>query len=104
MAKSAFRGNDAYDANNALSISQAKLDEFKVDHVKITGRQHHHYSNFNKTGKQLTFDDMRKIEIQSMVDVGVPVEYATNAVDKAIADLLKSGVKGPTRIPWGKGD
>ena len=47
---------------------------------------------------------MRKIEIQSMVDVGVPVEYATHAVDKAIADLLKSGVKGPTRIPWGKGD
>ena len=58
--------------------------------------------NFSKTGKQLTFDDMRKIEIQSMVDVGVPVEYATNAVDKAIADLLKSRVKGPTRIPWGK--
>lgn len=52
----------------------------------------------------MTFDDMRKIEIQSMVDVGVPVEYATHAVDKAIADLLKSGVKGPTRIPWGKGD
>jgi len=81
---------------------KSKLKEFDVEHPEITGRQLHYYSAFSKTGKTLTFDDMRKIEIQSMVDVGVPIEYATHAVDKAIADLLKSGVKSPTRIPWGK--
>ena len=82
---------------------KSKLKEFDVEHTKITGRQLHYYSAFSKTEKQLTFDDMRKIEIQAMVDVGVPIEYATNAVDKAIADLLKSGVKSPTRVSWGKG-
>lgn len=82
---------------------KSKLKEFNVEHPEITGRQHHHYSAFSKTGKTLTFDDMREIKIQAMVDVGVPIEYATNAVDKAIADLLKSGVKSPTRVSWGKG-
>jgi len=37
-----------------------------------------------------------------MTNSGVPLDYAANAVDKAIAGLIKSGVTQPTRIPWTK--
>ena len=43
---------------------------------------------------------MREIEIQAMTNSGVPLSYARNAVDRAIAELLEAGITSPTRIPW----
>lgn len=100
MAKSAFNGVENYDYKSALTISNGKLSGFNVNHATITGQQHSLYSAFAKTGKQLTMAEMRNIEIQAMVNSGVPKDYATHAVDEAIKELIKSGVSNPTKIPW----
>ena len=102
MAKSAFDGNPNYNADNALTISQSKLNSFGVKHQTITGQQHSLYSAFDKTGETLTMNEMRTIEIQAMTNSGVPVDYATNAVDKAIQQLQQNGITAPSKIPWGK--
>ena len=45
-------------------------------------------------------DVMRKIKIKAMTNAGVSLDSATNAVDKAIADLIKSAITPPVKIPW----
>ena len=100
LAKRAFEGVQGYDKDLALTISPEKLAEFKVKHAQITGQQHSLYTEFAKTNKTLTMEAMRKIEIEAMTNAGVPLDYATNAVDKAIKQLLDWGVTQPVKIPW----
>ena len=102
MAKSAFKGISEYDYKQALTISQAKLDKFGVDHATITGQQKTLYAAFAKSGDKLTLNAMRQIEIEALTNAGVPLDYATHAVDKAIDALIKAGVTNPSRIPWSK--
>ncbi len=102
MAKKAFEGVAGYNPRSALTISQSKLSQFGVKHSTITGQQHSLYKAFSKTGDTLTIDAMKQIEIKAMTNSGVPMDYATNAVEKAIQGLLDSGVTQPSRIPWGK--
>lgn len=102
MAKSAFEGISQYDFKQALTVSQSKLTEFGVKHATITGQQKSLYTAFAKSGEELTMDAIRQIEIKAMTNAGVPIDYATNAVDKAIDALMKAGVTNPSRIPWAK--
>ena len=101
MTGSAFRGDENYDYNSSLTISAGKLDELGIKHSTITGNQSSAYSAFSKTGETLTMDSMRNIEIKALVNSGMQLDYATNAVDAAIGDLINQGVTQPTRIPWG---
>lgn len=91
-----------YDLKSALSISPSKLAEFEVNHATITGQQKSLYTAFSKTGNTLTMEAMKQIETKAMTNAGVPLEYATNAVNKAIDALIESGVTQPARIPWAK--
>jgi len=100
LAKSAYEGNSQYDFKEAITVSQAKLSEFGVKHVTITEQQKSLYSVFAKSGEELTLDAMKQIEINAMTNSGVPINYAANAVDKAVDALVKSGVTNPSRIPW----
>ena len=102
MAKSAFEGVNGYNYKEALTISQSKLAEFDVKHSTITGQQKILYSEFSKAGNQLTIDAMKQIEVKAMTNSGVPLNYAENAVNKAIDALQKAGITQPSRIPWGK--
>lgn len=103
MAKKAFEGAEGYDPNQALSISSEKLlKDFDVQHSTITGKQASLYREFSKTGKPLTMNDMKNIEIKAMVESGVPKDYATNTVNTAIKQLKDSGITAPVKIPWGK--
>ena len=103
MAKKAFEGAEGYDPNEAISISSEKLlNDFDVKHSTITGKQASLYREFYKTGKTLTLEEMKKIEIEAMVQSGVPKEYATSTVNAAIQQLKDSGITAPTKIPWGK--
>ena len=43
---------------------------------------------------------MKNIEIQSMINAGMPLKYATQAVDVAIAELKSLGITILVRIPW----
>ncbi len=102
MAKKAFEGAEGYNMNEALSISQSKLlDDFGVKHSTITGKQKSLYKAYAKTGKPLTMEAMKNIEIQAMVDSGVPIEYARETVETAVEQLIGSGISSPVKIPWG---
>ncbi len=101
LAKSAFKSDKFYDLQKAFSISISKLDEIKVGiHAKITGQQNSLYSVFAKTGEVLTIEKMANIEIQAMVNAGVPRDMATGWVVKALENLKSQGVKAITHIPW----
>lgn len=102
MAKSTFEDVSGYDYKSALTISRSKLAEFGVKHSTITSQQKMLYSAFSKTGETLTIETMKEIEIKAMTNSGVPLDYAKNGVEKAIAELIESGVTQPSRIPWGK--
>lgn len=43
---------------------------------------------------------MKNIEIQAMVDSGVPIEYAKETVEAAVEQLIGSGINNPINIPW----
>lgn len=101
MAKSAFKGMPNYNADDAITISLDKIKEFGTTHATITGQQHHLYSEFAKTGQKLTMETMKQIEIQAMVNAGIPVNYATNAVNQAVMQLNSWGITNPVCIPWG---
>lgn len=36
-----------------------------------------------------------------MVNAGIPVNYATNAVNQAVMQLNSWGITNPVCIPWG---
>lgn len=49
---------------------------------------------------KLTVDAMADIEIQAMVNVGIPEDVATGWVVKALEDLKAQGVTEIKNIPW----
>lgn len=97
VAKKAFEGVDGYDPDTVITISDKKLSELGVRHSTIMGQQHSLYSEFAKT---VTMDAIKEIEIKALTNSGIPKDYATNAVEKAIADLIEHGVTQPIKIPW----
>ncbi|WP_271407390.1 hypothetical protein [Tenacibaculum soleae] len=104
LAKSAFRGDKFYKFRQAFTISNSKLDAVSGIpniHNQITGQQNSLYRAFKNTGEVLTLDKMADIEIQAMVNVGIPENIATGWVIKALEDLKAQGVKMITHIPWG---
>lgn len=100
-AKSAFTDAAGYDANKALTISNAELERLGVNHGLVSGAQMTGYKAFAKTGGKLTWDVVESIETQALVRGGMQLDIAQAAVRKAIQALKASGVSGPTRIPWG---
>lgn len=100
MAKKAFESVNGYDPDTAVTISDEKLSELGVRHSTITGQQHSLYNEFAKIGKPLTMEAMKEIEIKALTNSGVSEDYATNAVEKAIEDLIGHGVTKPINIPW----
>ena len=99
-AKSAFDGAAGYDAKTALAMPNSELVKFGVSHTAVTGAQNAGYTAFAKTGGQLTWDVMQRIETQALVKGGMNEGAAQATVTKAINALKESGVAGPTRIPW----
>lgn len=45
-------------------------------------------------------EDIQTIEIKALTKSGVPENYAINAVDTAIQNLLDKGITQPINIPW----
>jgi hypothetical protein len=112
MSKKAFEGNDNYNRDDAFSVSNDALrDGWKLGnsgvapsniHGQITGRQNSLYSTWKATNpdKKMSLDDMAKIEIQAMKDVGIPKDVATGWVVKALEDLKSQGTEKLNNIPW----
>lgn len=99
MAKKAFEGVPGYDKDLAVTISQDQLNQLGVKHSTITGQQNKLYTAFAKSGQTLTLEAMKDIEIEALINAGVPADYAKRAVGEAYVQLKNSGVN-PVRIPW----
>ncbi len=99
LAKSAFKSDKFYDLKKAFSVSADALGGQAV-HNAITGNQNRLYTAFARKGEVLTIDKMADIEIQAMVDAGIPRDVASGWVIKALEDLSAQGVKMITNIPW----
>lgn len=100
LAKKAFEGEVGYNLYAALSISVDKLEDLDVKHAAITGQQYRLYTAYAKTGRPLTMEAMKRMEIQAMVSAGIPPDYAFHAVNEAIDDLISRRITHPVKIPW----
>ena len=105
LAKKAFEGIEEYDYRKAFSVSPKELDKVSNItnlHPKITGQQSKLYTEWRRANpnKVLEIDEMAKIEIQAMVNVGIPENVATGWVVKALEELKDKGVKSIKNIPW----
>lgn len=111
MAKKAFEGDLAYDYKEAFSVKVTSLeDAWKTAnqgipqnvHGKITGQQNSLYSSWRSANpaKKLSVDEMADIEIQAMVNAGIPQDIATGWIVKSLEDLKLQGVTEIKNIPW----
>jgi len=100
-AKKAFEDDPAYNPNDALAIPNAELESLGLRHSKITGAQKTLYSAYAKQGKPLTWDAVESIETRALIKSGLDPGRAAATVRETIKALIASGVKVPTRIPWG---
>jgi hypothetical protein len=100
-AKRALEGAPGYNAKRALAMPNEEMARLKVRHMAVSGTQNKLYREFAKTGKSLTWEEMERIEVESLVAGGLDRAVANSTVRKAIEALKKSGVTGPVRIPWG---
>jgi hypothetical protein len=101
-AKKAFEGAPGYNPKTAPAIPNEELERFGVRHSTVTGAQRSLYREFAKTGANLTWDEVERIETEALVRSGLNPEVARATVRKAIDELKESGVPRPIRIPWGK--
>jgi hypothetical protein len=100
-AKKAFEGAPGYDLNEALAIPNDVMAKLKIEHPSITGAQASGYRKFAKTGQEFTWEAIEAVETKALIKGGLGAEESAATVKVAIEALKKSGVKGPTRIPWG---
>ncbi len=100
-AKSAFKGAAGYNAKAALAIPRNELSRLGVVHNTVTGAQQTLYREFAKTGANLTWKEVERIEIAALVRGGLNSDVARATVKQAIDSLKNAGVPSPTRIPWG---
>ena len=101
-AKKAFEGAAGYDAKAALAIPKSELERLGIKHSTVTGAQNSLYRAFAKSGGQLSWEDIARIETEALVRAGMNDSVARATVEKAISSLKEAGVQAPTRIPWGK--
>ncbi len=100
-AKRVFEGDPAYNPSEVLAIPNAELKALGLRHTTITGAQKTLYSAYAKLGKPLTWEAVESIETQALVKSGLDPARAAATVSETIKALIASGVKEPTRIPWG---
>jgi hypothetical protein len=101
-AKAAFAGDPRYNLNSAPAIPNQELARLGIDHDLVSGAQQTLYRKFAEIGRRHTWNNAATIEIQALIRGGATREIAEATVRNAINILKKSGVVGPTRIPWRK--
>lgn len=82
-------------------MPNAEMGRLGVYHPDVTAAQMSGYRSFAKTGGNLTWGDVARIETNALVSGGMTREMASATVRQGIEALQKAGVSGPTRIPWG---
>ena len=102
LSKKAFEGVDTYSYREAFSVSNSKLSDFDVAHATITGKQNSLYSAWKRANPNasMSIEDMANIEVQAMVQSGIPSDVARGWVIKALEDLKIQGVYEIKNIPW----
>jgi hypothetical protein len=100
-AKRAFEGIPVYDTKAALAVPRDEMLRRGIKHTDITGAQQVLYREFAKTGKELSWKVLERIETEALIRAGLDPRIAQATVKKAIFALKRKGVPVPSRIPWG---
>ncbi|WP_042248914.1 hypothetical protein [Jejuia pallidilutea] len=71
-------------------------------HTAITGKQRSLYTAWKRANphKTMTINDMARIELDAMVQTGIPEDVARGWIVKALEDLKNQGVSAIINIPW----
>lgn len=85
---------------DAPAIPNSFMQAQGISHPKITGSQKSQYNAFDKTGRELGWDDVQDIETRALVAGGVPEKMAGPTVAEAIRRVQEIGMP-IQRIPWG---
>ena len=98
-AKSGFLGSPNYDVNKALAISQRILDQYRIDHARISAIQRQLFAEFARSGRPNTLAEHTRINYLALVKAGFPIQLANSLIMYSHNSLLQRMVV-PTRIPW----
>jgi hypothetical protein len=99
-AKNAFKGSPGYDPLKALAIPNTEMLAQGIDHYAITGAQRTGYRALFNSGESVTWETVKEVEVNALMKGGMEPSMARSTVQNAIDQLKRSGVAGPTRIPW----
>ena len=99
-AKIAFRGNPAYSADDAISVSNQYMESKGWIHNVMTGVQHSGFSKFVKSGRPNTMLAHNQIAYDALRTGNASRIASWYLVQRSWYNLFKQGVTNPTRIPW----
>ena len=100
-AQAALRGLPGYKPKTAQAIPESELARFGAKHKDITFGQRIPYRDWAKSGKPFDAETMLSIDLNAMIEAGMPWEQAIEAVHTMWEGLPPSVQSGPFRIPWG---
>jgi hypothetical protein len=99
--KSAFEGSAKYDLNKAFCLTNADMAKLGIDHNKVSVAQHR-MCNELRAQNSNTFEDQKRIAIESLVEGGCDHKIAVNIVRQAEIQMKgEFGVIVPSHLPWG---
>lgn len=100
-AQAALRRSPGYDPKTALAIPKGELERLGVRHPDITTGQRIPYLDWAESGKSLNPAAMLSIELNALIEAGIPWKQAIDALHRMWESLPPSVKSGPFRIPWG---
>jgi RHS repeat-associated protein len=99
-AKSAFGGHPAYNADDAISVSNQYMRSHGWSHGQITGTQHTLYNELASSGLPNTMTAQNNIAYGSLRAGGASPISSWYLVQRSSNNLARQGVRNPTKIPW----
>ena len=100
-AKSTYISAPGYNLKEALPYQARSLQNLELSIVRLPEQQTL-YRAFAQTGKTLTWEAVREIEIKALIQAGMNADQASVTVGNAIQKLKDAGVSAPTRNSIGE--
>jgi hypothetical protein len=99
-AKSAFEGNAAYSADDAISISNQYMRSNGLSHSQMTGFQHTLYNGLANSGVPNTMAAQNQVAYSSLRSGGMSRIGSWYLVQRSLRNLARQGIEFPMQIPW----
>jgi hypothetical protein len=98
--KSAFKSHPMYNLNKALCLSNEEMARLGINHLKVTKTQRALCLDLQKTGKELTREELNRISVEALVVGGANKQLARDIVAKSQWNLRSKGIRTPSDFPY----